>query len=186
MSSTGYSPFPEHLEEALAHRWWAVALRGVCAILFGILALLAPGAVLLSLALLFGAWLVVDGVLGLVAAARSPGRRGLLMAEGVLTIAMGVLALAFPVGAVLGFVLVTAAWALATGGLMVAAAWRMRQRPGRGWLALGGVVSVVWGVLLALAPVMGAVVLTWWAAGYAIAFGALLLVAAFRLRGAKG
>ncbi|MCO6415494.1 DUF308 domain-containing protein [Siccirubricoccus sp. KC 17139] len=181
MSTTSFPHVPEHLEEALTHRWWAVALRGVCAILFGALALLAPGAVLLSLALFFGGWLLVDGVLGLVAAARGTGRRGLLIAEAVLTIAMGVLAIAFPVGAVLGFVLVTAAWALLTGGLMIAAAWRMR-RPGRGWLAAGGVVSVIWGVLLAMAPLLGAVVLTWWAAGYAIAFGAALLVAAFRLR----
>lgn len=180
-SSTTSPPAGTGPHYDLASHWWVLALRGLCAIAFGILAFLAPGVVLLSAALVFGVWLVVDGVLGLVAAFRSAGPRGLLLAEGALTLLMGLVALVFPVGAVLGFVLVTAAWALATGALMLGAAFRL-HRHGRGWLALGGVVSMVWGVLLALAPMMGAVVLAWWAGGYAIAFGIALLVFAFRIR----
>ena len=99
---------------------------------------------------------------------------------------MGLLAFLFPVGAVLAFVLVNAAWALLTGGLMLGAAFRLDAGHGRWWLALGGVVSLLWGAVLVIAPLAGAVVLTWWLGGYAIAFGAVLLAPAFKLRGRRG
>ena len=169
----------------LAQNWWAIALRGIVAILFGLVALLLPGAVMLSLALLFAAYLVVDAAFGMVAAvraARSHERWGLLLVEALLNLAMGVIAAVFPVAAVLAFVLVTAAWALLTGGLMLAAAFRLHISHGRWWLALGGIVSIAWGILLVIAPLIGAVVLTWWLGGYAIVFGILLLAAAFHLR----
>ena len=98
---------------------------------------------------------------------------------------MGVVAFLFPIGAVLAFVLVTAAWSLLTGGLMIAAAFKLNQSHGRWWMVLSGVVSVSFGVLLVLAPLIGAVVLTWWLGGYAIAFGIMLLVLAFKLRGQR-
>jgi len=79
-------------------------------------------------------------------------------------------------------VIITAAWALIPGGLMLAAAFRLNVSHGRWWLALGGVLSILWGVLLAVSPLIGAVVLTWWLGGYALAFGVMLLVLAFRLR----
>lgn len=108
----------------LAQNWWAIALRGIVAILFGLVALFMPGAVMLSLALLFAAYLLADGVFGIIAAmraARSHERWGLLVVEGILNLAMGVIAALFPVAAVIAFVLVTAAWAFLTGGLMLAA-----------------------------------------------------------------
>jgi uncharacterized membrane protein HdeD (DUF308 family) len=169
----------------LAQNWWAIALRGIIAILFGLVALFVPGAVMLSLALLFGAYLLVDGLFGItsaVRAARHHERWGLLLVEALLNIAMGVIAAVFPAAAVLAFVLVTGAWALLTGGLMTTAAFRLHISHGRWWLALGGIVSIVWGVLLIIAPMIGAVVLTWWLGGYAIVFGILLLVLAFQLR----
>ena len=170
----------------LAQNWWAVALRGVAAILFGLAAILLPGAVMLSLAWLFAAYMFVDGVCGLIAslrAARSHERWGLLLAEAVLNIAMGGIALLFPIAAVLGFVIVMAAWALLSGGLMLAAAFRLHISHGRWWLALGGIVSIIWGLILVMAPLVGAVVLTWWLGGYAVVFGILLVVVAFHLRG---
>lgn len=169
----------------LARNWWAIALRGVAAIIFGLIALFAPGAAMLSLALVFAAYLLTDGILGIISAVRAAQaheRWGLLLAEGVLNLVMGVLAAFFPVGAVLGFVLVTAAWALLTGGLMLAAAFRLDRNRGRLWLALGGVLSLLWGALLVIAPLAGALVLTWWLGGYAVAFGVVLLVLAVRLR----
>lgn len=172
----------------LAQNWWAMALRGVAGILIGIVAFIAPGATLLSLALLFGAYLLVDGVFGIVSAVRAASRNerwGLLLLEAVANIVMGVIALVFPVSAVLAFVLVTAAWALLTGGIMVAAAFRLDQSHGRWWLALGGVASVVFGVLLLLSPLLGAVVLTWWLGAYALVFGAMLLGLAFKLKGRR-
>jgi uncharacterized membrane protein HdeD (DUF308 family) len=125
------------MSDYLAQNWWAIALRGVVAILFGVLALLAPGAVMLSLALLFAAYLLVDGVFAIIAAgraARSHERWGLLLAEGILDLVMGVIAAMVPAGAVLAFVLMTAAWALLTGGLMVAAAFRLNPQYGRWWM----------------------------------------------------
>jgi uncharacterized membrane protein HdeD (DUF308 family) len=121
---------------------------GVAGILIGVVAFIAPGATLLSLALLFGAYLLVDGVFGIVSAVRAASRNerwGLLLLEAVANIVMGVIALVFPVSAVLAFVLVTAAWALLTGGIMVAAAFRLDQPHGRWWLALSGVASVIFG-----------------------------------------
>ncbi len=188
-TSTGRGGPDPAMSAALARNWWAVALRGVLAILFGIVALLTPGVVLLSLALAFGVYLLADGVLAIVSAiraARAHERWGLLLAEGVLNIAMGLLALLFPVGAAFGFVLATAAWAIVSGVMMAGAGFRLEARRGRVWLILGGIVSTIWGVMILLAPVLGAVVLTWWLGAYAFAFGVALLVLAFRLRGRAG
>ncbi len=172
----------------LAQNWWAVALRGVFAILFGLIALLVPGATILSLVLFFSAYMLVDGVFGIVAAvraARQGERWGLLILEGVLNIAVGVVAFLWPGLTVVAFVLLLAAWSLVSGGLMLGAAFRLSKEHGRWWLALGGIVSIIFGVLLAIAPVIGAVVLTWWLGAYAFAFGIALLVLALRLRARK-
>jgi uncharacterized membrane protein HdeD (DUF308 family) len=95
---------------------------------------------------------------------------------------MGLIALFMPAAAVLAFVLLMAAWALISGGLMVAAAVRLHSTHGRWWLGLGGVASLIWGILLVAAPLVGAVVLTWWLGIYAIVFGIALLACGLRLR----
>ena len=172
----------------LARNWWAIAIRGAFAVLFGLIALVSPGATLLSLALFFAAYLLVDGVFGIVAAIRAASqhqRWGLLLAEGALNIVMGLIAALFPVGAVLAFVMITAAWSIVTGILMIVAALRLNPAYGRGWLIFSGVVSVLFGLALALSPVIGAVVLTWWIGAYALVFGIALLVLAFKLRGRR-
>jgi uncharacterized membrane protein HdeD (DUF308 family) len=172
----------------LAQNWWAVALRGVFAVLFGLIALLVPGATILSLVLFFSAYMLVDGVFGIVAAVRaaSHGQRwGLLILEGIANIAVGAIAFLMPGLTVVAFVLLLAAWSLVSGGLMLGAAVRLTREHGRWWLALGGVVSVVFGILLAIAPIIGAVVLTWWLGAYALMFGIALLVLAFKLRAHK-
>lgn len=169
----------------LRQNWWLLALRGALGVVFGLVALMMPAAAMLSLAIVFGAYLAADGILGIVAAvkaARREDRWGLLLAEGVVNIIVGILALVFPVGAVLAFVFMTSAWALITGVLMIAAAVKLDAAHGRWWLALSGVASVVFGVLLAISPLLGAVVLTWWLGTYGIVFGVMLLVLAFRLR----
>lgn len=174
------------MSATLARHWWALMLRGAIAILFGLAALMAPVAVLFSLALLFGIYLLIDGVIGLVSTVRAVtahGHWGALLAEAVLNIIMGLIALLLPGAAVLAFVLLMAAWALISGGLMVAAALKLHASHGRWWLGLGGIASLIWGILLVLAPVMGAVVLTWWLGVYAIVFGIALLACGWRLRG---
>jgi uncharacterized membrane protein HdeD (DUF308 family) len=172
----------------LAQNWWAIALRGVFAILFGLIALFVPGATILSLVLFFSAYMLVDGVFGIVSAvraARKGERWGLLVLEGIADIAVGIIALLWPGLTAVAFVLLLAAWSIVSGGLMLGAAFRLSQAHGRWWLALGGLVSIIFGVLLVIAPVIGAVVLTWWLGAYALVFGALLLAAAFKLRGRK-
>jgi len=173
------------MSSILAQNWWAIALRGAFAVLFALVAFFRPGATLLSLALLFAAYLIVDGLCGIVAAIRAASRNerwGLLLLEGALNIVMGLVAALFPVGAVLAFVWVTAAWSIVTGVLMVVAALKLAPAYGRGWLIFSGIVSVLFGLALVLSPLIGAVVLTWWLGAYALVFGIALLVLAFKLR----
>lgn len=175
----------EALSSGLAKNWWAIALRGALGIVFGILAFASPSAVMLSLALLFGAYCLVDGVLALVAAVRAArvgARWWLLLLEGLLDLVMAAIACVFPAGAVLAFVLVTAAWAILSGAAMLGAAFRLAVGAGRWWLVLGGIVSIIFGFLLIVAPLAGAIVLTWWLGAYAMVFGGVMLILAFRLR----
>lgn len=173
------------MSDLLAENWWAIALRGVLAILFGVVAFVYPGPAILSLVLLFSAYMLVDGVFAIVAAvraARAHERWKLLVAEGIINIITGVLAFLLPGLTAIAFVLLVAAWAVVSGGLMWGAAYRLRKGHGRWWLAFGGLVSVLFGALLVIAPLVGAVVLTWWMAAYALVFGVTLLVLAFKLR----
>jgi uncharacterized membrane protein HdeD (DUF308 family) len=173
------------MSAALARNWWAVALRGVFAILFGIIALLLPGATITALVLLFSAYMLVDGIFAIVAAVRAARRHerwGWLVLEGIADLAAGAIAFLWPLITVVAFIYLLAAWAIVSGALMTAAAFRLNVPNGRGWMLFGGVVSLIWGVLLLIWPLAGAVVLTWWIAAYALVFGVALLVLAFRLR----
>ena len=182
---------PGHMEAMstlLAQNWWAVALRAVFAILFGLIALFVPGATILSLVLFFSAYMVVDGVFGIIAAVRAASqhqRWGLLVLEGLADIFVGVVAFLWPGLTVLTFVILMAAWSIVTGVLMTMAAFKLNPTYGRGWMIFSGVVSVLFGIALALSPLVGAVVLTWWLGAYALVFGISLLVVAFKLRSHK-
>jgi uncharacterized membrane protein HdeD (DUF308 family) len=157
----------------------------VFAILFGLVALFFPGPTMLSLVLVFSAYMLVDGIFAIVSAvraARKNDRWGMLALQGLVSIATGILAAMWPGLTVLAFVLLTAAWAMVSGALMLASAFRLNRRHGRWWLGLGGVLSMIFGVLLVAAPLIGAVVLTWWIGAYAFVFGIVLLVLAFKLR----
>jgi uncharacterized membrane protein HdeD (DUF308 family) len=175
----------EAMSALLAQNWWLVALRGVVGILFGIIALVFPGSTMLSLVILFSAYMLVDGAFAIASAVRAARRHerwGWLTLEGIANIITGILAFLWPGLTILAFVLLIAAWAIVSGALMLAAAFRLKVDHGRWWLVLGGVVSLVYGVLLVLAPLIGALVLTWWLGAYALVFGVVLLVLAFRLR----
>ena len=177
------------MSAALARNWWLIALRGVVAILFGILAFVAPGAFVLSLVLFFAAYMFADGVFAIVGAVRAAQRHerwGFLLLEGIVDVIVGVAAVLVPAAAVWAFVLLLAAWALVTGGLMIAAAFRLHLHYGRWWLGLGGLVSILFGIALILEPGMSALVLTWWIGAYTFAFGVLLLILAIKLRSRHG
>jgi uncharacterized membrane protein HdeD (DUF308 family) len=173
----------------LADNWWAVALRGVLAILFGIVAFVAPTATMLALVLFFAAYSLLDGILSVVLAvrgARKGERWGWLLLNGLLGIAVGVLAAVWPGITVLAFVFMIAAWALLSGALMLAAAIGLKASHGRWLLVFGAIVSLVYGVLLSAAPLIGALVLTWWVGAQALVFGVILIALAFRLREHRG
>ena len=169
----------------LVRNWWAIAVRGVVGILVGLIAFVMPAATMLALILLFAAYMLVDGVFAIIAAvgaARRHDRWGLLVLEGLADIVAGVIAVLWPGITVLAFVLLVAAWAIISGGLVLAAAFCLNIEHGRWWLVLGGAVSVAYGVLLIMAPLIGALVLTWWFGAYALVFGIALLILAFRLK----
>jgi uncharacterized membrane protein HdeD (DUF308 family) len=167
MTGTRYggelSPGRDLLVALLARNWWAIGLRGVLAIVFGLIALFLPGATILSLVFLFAAYAFFDGVFAIVSAVRAAetgGRRGLLVIEGLVDIVVAVLAVVWPGITAIAFVLIVAAWAIVTGALELAVAFRLGAADGRWWLVVGGVVSLLYGALLIVAPTIGAVVLT--------------------------
>jgi uncharacterized membrane protein HdeD (DUF308 family) len=184
-TTTGWPAGDDAMSNLLAQNWWAIALRGVFAIIFGIIALLMPGAALLAFVLLFAAYMLVDGVLAIIAgvrAARRHERWGWLIFEGVLDLIAGAIAVLWPLITIVAFVFLLGAWAIVTGALMFGASFRLNIPHGRWLMALAGAVSIIWGVLLIIWPLIGAVVLTWWIAAYALIFGIAMLVLAFRLR----
>ena len=173
----------------LARNWWAVALRGVIAILFGVIALFQPGATMLSLVLVFAAYAAVDGILAIFAsvyAMTQHQRWALLLFEGIVDVGAAAAALLWPGITVITFVGLLAFWSIVTGGLMFGSAFRLEPEHGRWWMLLGGIVSILYGALLIGAPLTGAVVLTWWLGAYAIVFGVALIVLGFRLRSVAG
>lgn len=191
-TSQTWNPFGHHagnaagpLSDLLAQVWWAIALRGVLAILFGLVALMMPGVTMLSLVFLFAAYALVDGVFAIVSAFRAARAReswGLLVFQGLTSILASAIAVLVPGLTVAVFVLLVAAWAIISGVLMLTAAFGLRIEHGRWWLALSGVASLLYGVLLVAAPLLGAIVLTWWLGAYALIVGGALLVLAFRVR----
>jgi uncharacterized membrane protein HdeD (DUF308 family) len=155
-------------------------------ILFGIITFFAPGISLAALVLLFGAYALVDGVLAIVSAVRRRGadRWWLLLLEGLVGIAAGVLTFLWPAITAIALLYVIAAWALVTGAFEIAAAIRLRKAITGEWLlALSGIFSIALGVLLVLYPGPGALAVTIWIGAYAFVFGALLFALGLRLRG---
>jgi len=172
--------------ERIARGWWVLAVRGGLAVLFGILAILVPGAALTVLVSLFGAYALVDGLFALLTAARfthTDDRWGLLVVEGVVGVAIGVATFAHPATTALLLTYFVAAWAILTGALEIAAAVRLRRVIAGEW-ALGalGVVSLLLGVGMLAAPRAGLAVIVWMIGAYALLFGFGLLSLAWRLR----
>jgi len=169
----------------LARNWWAVALRGIVAILFGLGAFLWPGITLGVLILLYGAYAIVDGIFALIAAVRGAARHERwvwLLLEGIVDIAAGVIAFVWPGITALVLLYLIAAWALVTGISEIAAAIRLRQAISNEWLlALAGVASILFGIILFVAPGAGALAVVWIIGAYALVFGIILLALAARL-----
>lgn len=170
----------------VSRMWWAIVIRGLCALVFGILTFIWPLATISALILLFGLYALIDGMFNLAAAFSSKdsgSMRWLLILEGLVSIAAGVLTFVWP--QVTGMVLLyfIAGWAVITGIFELIAAIRLRKEiTGELFLALSGVASIVFGVFLFLYPGAGALTVITIIGIYAIVFGIILLVLGFRLR----
>jgi uncharacterized membrane protein HdeD (DUF308 family) len=168
----------------LARQWWVIGLRGLAAVLFGILAFAVPGITLAVLVLLFGAYALVDGILGVIAAVRGETQHRIaLLLEGIVSVLAGLAAFALPGVTALVLLYIIAFWAIVTGVLEIIAALRIRQAISNELgLIIGGVLSIVFGIVLIVAPGAGALAVIFLIGAYAIIFGISLLVFAWRLR----
>jgi uncharacterized membrane protein HdeD (DUF308 family) len=180
------SEIEESYLDAIASRWWSPVIRGVAAILFGMVSLAVPGVSLAALVILWGAYAIVDGGFNIALAVQrgqAGARWGWFLFEGLVSIAAGLLTLAWPAisGVILLFVI--AAWAVATGASEILAAFTLRgSRLGGAWqLGIAGALSIAFGVLLFAQPGAGALALVWLIAIYAMTFGTLLIALGVRL-----
>ena len=167
-------------------RWWALVIRGLAAIAFGVLTFFKPSISLLALVILWGAYALVDGVFAVVHSiqgARIVQGWGWLLAGGIVSIGAGVVAFLWPGITALALLAVIAAWAVLTGIAEIVTAIQLRRHLRGEWmLAASGVLSIAFGVLLAANPGSGVLAVTWLIGLYAVAFGALLVALGFRLR----
>lgn len=174
------------MNESLLRSWWILALRGLIAIAFGVLALIWPGLTLLALVSLFAAYALLTGAVSIFGAIRnrkSDDEWWLLLLLGLVALGAGVIALIHPGLTTLVLVLLIGANALVTGVLDIAAAVRLRKAIRGEWmLILSGVAAIVFGILVFMFPAAGALALVWMISLYALVTGVLLLTVSFRLR----
>jgi uncharacterized membrane protein HdeD (DUF308 family) len=170
----------------LPRYWWAVALRGVAALLFGVLALFWPDITLLALLALFGAFALVDGIFAIGTAIfddRAAGRRGWLAVQGVAGVAIGIATFVWPGVTTLVLLWLIAVWAVVTGVVEIITAIRLRREISGEWLlALSGALSVVFGLVLVIWPTTGALAVVYLIGIYAVMAGVVLIWLGLRLR----
>jgi len=176
---------PRLMLHALCKNWWLLLLRGIAAILFGLLTFVWPGMTLLTLVMFYGAFALIDGVLAIAAAVTggAPAPRWWLAIVGLLGIGIGIMTFAWPGLTALVLLLFIAGWAIATGVFQIIGAIRLRKEIDNEWLLIGGgVLSVVFGLFLASQPGAGALGLLYVIGFYAILYGILLVGLSLRLR----
>ena len=168
--------------------WGVIALRGALAVAFGLYALIAPGLALATLIMVFGAMVLVAGILSIVAGLRRQANQrpvGAIVVEGIVCIAFGLLALLKPGATAVAWLYVVSGFAVVSGVLHIAAGVRLRREwPGEWVLIFNGILTVVFGILMVLLPWAGLLSLIWLIGAYSLFFGILLLVTAFRVRAA--
>lgn len=173
----------------LSRNWWALAVRGVASVLFGIIALAVPGIALYVLVVLFGAYCLVDGVFALVAAVRQAEaheRWAHLLFVGIFGILVAAITFFFWQLTALALLYLIAAWAVVTGILELVAAFELRRHmPGDLWWVAAGLASIAFGVLLIWRPLTGALAVVWILGIYAIVFGGFLIGLSLRLKAHK-
>lgn len=177
------------LTQPSPHSWWILILRGIAAILFGIVAFVWPALTGVALVIAFGAYALLDGVFAVVTGISRLGhssRGWAFLLEGLLGIVVGLAALLLPGVVAVALIYLIAAWALITGIFEIVSAVQLRKEITNEWaLGLSGLLSIVFGVLVMLQPATGGLAVVWILGGYAIAFGVLLIIAGIRLRGVR-
>jgi uncharacterized membrane protein HdeD (DUF308 family) len=169
----------------MSAHWWVVLLRGILAILFGILAYTWPGLTALVLVTIWGVYALIDGVFGVIAGIR--GKWTSMVVLGLLGIAAGVVALLWPGLTAVSLLWVLAIWVIVAGSMQIAAAVRLRKEVQGEWLwVLSGILMVGLGLVFFFFPGAGILSVTWLLASMAIVWGILLVMLAFKLKGLKG
>ncbi len=169
----------------LAKNWWLILLRGICAIIFGVLTFAWPGVTLVTLVLLYGAFALADGIfaLGAAIAGRTPEPRWWLALVGILGILAGVVTLFWPGMTAIVLLIFIAAWAIASGVMQIVGAIRLRKEIDDEWLLIAsGVLSVLFGLVLLARPGLGALSMIFVIGAFAIVYGILEVMFSLRLR----
>jgi uncharacterized membrane protein HdeD (DUF308 family) len=172
------------LLNAFTSHWWVLLLRGIAAVLFGFLAFVWPELTLVALVFLFGAYALVDGVTTLFVGGRA--RSWWMVFAGVFGIIAGGLMFIFPRITAFGLLILIASWAVVRGLFEIVAAIQLRKELTNEWmLILGGVLSIIFGILLVLNPAVGALAMVWLIGVFTLVFGIMMVILAFRLRGLR-
>lgn len=171
--------------EAFAKNWWVLLIRGILAVMFGVMAFALPGLTIVALVLLYGAYALADGITALFVGGKS--RAWWLVLVGVLGVVVGLYAFSYPGITAVALLYLIAVWAIARGCFEILAAIQLRKEISNEWtLIAGGIISILLGAVLFVNPAAGAVAMIWVIGAYALFFGLMMIVLAFRLRGLPG
>jgi uncharacterized membrane protein HdeD (DUF308 family) len=172
--------------ETLKRHWWVPVIRGIAAIVFGIIAFTHPVMAIATLVLFFGAWVLIDGIFRIVGAIghrASDPDWGWHIVIGIIGIIVGLLTFHAPQVTALALVIYIAAWALMMGASEIVMAVKLRHEiKGEWFLILMGLASIVFAILLLWNPIAGAAAVIWLIAWYAVVLGILAIFFGFRLK----
>jgi len=166
---------------AFAKNWWVLLLRGIFAVLFGVMAFAWPGLTLVALVLLFGVYALVDGLMALWVGGK--WRMWSFFLVGVIGVIVGICTFIYPGITAVALLYLIAIWAIVRGIFELIAAIQLRKEIRNEWmLIIGSIISILFGMALFAKPAAGALAMVWVIGAYAIIFGVMMIVLSFRVR----